>query len=81
MPTIHTINSIKIDLYSREHLPPHFHALYAEYEILIVIKTLKSYAGELPIKQYKQVIQWASDKKVQEYLFENFYRLNPKLRK
>jgi hypothetical protein len=81
MPTIHTINSIKIDLYSREHLPPHCHALYAEYEILIVIKTLKTYAGEFPIKQYKQVIKWASDKKVQENLLENFYRLNPKLRK
>ncbi len=81
MPTIHTINSIKIDLYSREHLPPHFHALYAEYEILIVIKTLKTYEGEFPIKQYNQVIKWASDKRVQENLLENFYRLNPKLRK
>jgi hypothetical protein len=81
MPTIHTINSIKIDLYSREHLPPHFHALYAEYEILIVIKTLKTYAGEIPKKQYNQLIKWASDKKVQENLLENFYRLNPKLRK
>ena len=81
MPTIHTINSIKIDLYSREHLPPHFHVLYAEYEILITIKTLKTYAGEIPIKQYKQVIKWASNKNVQENLLENFYRLNPKLRK
>ena len=41
-------------MYSREHLPPHFHVLYAEYEMLIVIKTLKTYAGELPIKQYNR---------------------------
>ena len=49
MPTLHIINSIKIDVYSREHLPPHFHALYAEHEILIEIKTLKTYAGYLPL--------------------------------
>ena len=41
MPTFYVINSIKIDVYSRDHLPPHFHALYAEHEVLIVIKTLK----------------------------------------
>lgn len=29
MPTIKIIDSIKIDIYSREHLPPHFHALFA----------------------------------------------------
>lgn len=35
MPTIHIINSIKIDVYAREHMPPHFHALYAEHEMLV----------------------------------------------
>ena len=45
MPTVHIINSIKIDVYAREHLPPHFHALYAEHEMLIEISTLATYAG------------------------------------
>lgn len=80
MPTIHTMKSIKIDIYSREHPPPHFHAIYAEHEILIIIETLEIYAGELPIKQYHQVITWASDIKSKKFLLDNFYRLNPKLK-
>lgn len=81
MPTLHIINSIKIDLYSREHLPPHFHALYAEYEILIEIKTLATYIGYIPTKQHKSVLDWAKSPKVKEFLLENFKRLNPNLRK
>lgn len=34
-PAIKIIDAIKIDVYSREHPPPHFHAIYAEYEELI----------------------------------------------
>jgi hypothetical protein len=80
MPTIHLIGSIKIDVYSREHLPPHFHALYAEHEILIEIKTLETYVGSLPNKQYKTVIEWASDAEVRKLLLETFKKLNPHLR-
>lgn len=77
MPTLKIIDSIKIDIYSREHPPPHFHAIYAEYEELIEIETLSTYVGKLPKAQRKKVIDWAKTK--QEYLMENFQRLNPKL--
>lgn len=80
MPTLHIINSIKIDVYSREHLPPHFHALYAEHEILIVIKTLKTYAGSIPSRQYKMIVSWANNEKIKTFLSDNFKRLNPNLR-
>jgi len=77
MPTIKLLDSIKIDVYSREHPPPHFHALYAEFEELIVIDSLETYAGKLPTIQRKKVIEWAIDKK--DFLLENFKRLNPRL--
>jgi len=77
MPTVKIIDSIKIDLYSREHFPAHFHALYAEYEELIEIETLNTYAGKLPAKQRKKVIDWAKEHK--EFLMTNFKRLNPTL--
>ena len=77
MPTIKIIDSVKIDLYSREHPPPHFHAIYAEYEELIEIDTLDTYIGHIPGPQRKKVIDWANDKK--EYLQTNFKRLNPRL--
>lgn len=77
MPTIKIIDSIKIDVYSREHPPPHFHAIYAEYEELIEIKTLDTYAGFLPKAQRTKVIDWAQEK--HEFLLQNFKRLNPRL--
>ena len=48
MPCIKIIGSIRLYVYARDHNPPHFHAMYAEYEELIVIKTLETYAGALP---------------------------------
>ncbi len=77
MPTIKIIDSIKIDIYSREHHPPHFHVLYAEYEELIEIESLETYIGNIPKVQRKKVIDWAQDKK--DYLMRIFKQLNPRL--
>ncbi len=77
MPTIKIIDAIKIDIYMREHPPPHFHAIYAEYEELIEIDTLNTYIGKLPKQQRKKVTDWAVDNK--EYLLEIFNQLNPRL--
>ena len=60
MPTVHQIKSVKIKLYFRDHLPPHFHACYNEHEVLIEIESLDIYAGSLPQKQLKEVLEWAS---------------------
>ncbi len=77
MPTIKIIDSIKVDIYAREHPPPHFHVLFAEYEELIVIETLETYIGYIPASQRKKVIKWAELQK--ELLLKNFKRLNPRL--
>lgn len=77
MPTIKIIDAIKIDIYMREHPPPHFHAIYAEYEELIEIESLNTYIGKLPKAQRKKVTNWASDNK--DYLLDIFKQLNPKL--
>ncbi|WP_111446193.1 DUF4160 domain-containing protein [Breznakibacter xylanolyticus] len=71
------IDSIKIDLYSREHPPPHFHAVYAGFEALITIQDLEVYLGHLPKSQLKKVMDWAGAN--QTLLLENFKRLNPRL--
>jgi Domain of unknown function (DUF4160) len=77
MPTIKIIDSVKIDMYSREHPPPHFHAIYADFEALITIRDFEIYAGRLPKSQLSKVINWA--KLNQEMLLDNFIRLNPRL--
>ena len=39
MPNIDSLAGIKINVYSGDHLPPHIHAVYNEYEVLLIIKT------------------------------------------
>ncbi len=75
MPCIKIINSIKIYTYFRDHNPPHFHAIYGEWEELIEISNLETYAGALPKTQRKKVIQWASSN--QDYLMRKWNDFNP----
>ena len=62
MPTISQFFGILIHMYIRgEHNPPHFHALYAEYEALIDIQTLAVIDGKLPRRALGMVLEWASE--------------------
>jgi transcriptional regulatory protein LevR len=81
MLTVHIIDSIKIDVYSREHLPPHIHVLYAEYEILIEIMTTDIYTRSMPKVQLKKVTEWLKGNGIQSELLQIFYTLNKRLSK
>lgn len=74
MPCIKTIDSIRIYIYVRDHNPPHFHVIYAEYEELILIENFNTYIGLIPEKQRKKVINWAI--KNQKYLMDTWTKLN-----
>jgi hypothetical protein len=60
MPTISQFFGIVIQMFWREHGPPHFHALYAEYEALIDIRTLEIIKGSLPKRALALVLEWAA---------------------
>ena len=51
MPTISRFYGILIQMYFGDHAPPHFHALYAEFEAVIDIETLGVMRGSLPAAQ------------------------------
>jgi len=59
MPTISRFYGILIQMYFGDHVPPHFHALYAEFEALIDIRTLELLRGELPGRAMALVVEWA----------------------
>ncbi|HZT89734.1 MAG TPA: DUF4160 domain-containing protein [Stellaceae bacterium] len=61
MPTISTFYGILIQIFWRERGPPHFHALYAEHEALIDIRTLAVMRGSLPSRALALVLEWASE--------------------
>ncbi|MFZ5553122.1 MAG: DUF4160 domain-containing protein [Bacteroidota bacterium] len=81
MGTIHIIRNIKIYIYSRDHNPPHLHAVYAEYEVVLNIKTLIVIKGDMPGKQLKEIKTWLDNEELKRKLIELFYNLNPQLRK
>ena len=60
MPTISQFFGIIIRMFWREHAPPHFHALYGEYEALIDIRTLEIIEGGLPKRAQAMVLEWAA---------------------
>src|SRR5437868_1804837 len=61
MPTISTFYGILIQMFWRDHVPPHFHALYAEHEAQIDIRTLEVIEGDLPKRALVLVLEWASE--------------------
>jgi len=74
MPCIKIIDSIKLYVYAQDHNPPHFHAIYAEYEELIIIESLKTYSGHLPKTQRKKVIAWAAQHQL--FIMNQWNKLN-----
>lgn len=59
MPTISVFYGIVIQMFWTDHAPPHFHALYGEYEVQIDIQTLQILAGNLPRRALAMVLEWA----------------------
>ncbi len=59
MPRISQFHGIAVYMYYRDHAPPHFHAIDAEYEAVVEIATATIMAGELPRKASALVTEWA----------------------
>jgi hypothetical protein len=47
-------------MFWQEHAPPHFHALYGEFEALIDIRTLEVIRGSLPRRALLLVKEWGT---------------------
>lgn len=58
MPQISTFYGIVIGMYFNDHVPPHFHAMYAGSEATINIETGEIINGELPRRAYRLVREW-----------------------
>lgn len=60
MPEIARFFGIVITMYFNDHNPPHFHAVYNEFEASLVIETLGILEGRLPAKALSLTVEWAS---------------------
>jgi len=58
MPEISRFLGIVIAMFYRDHAPPHFHAVYGEFEITVGIET-GVVQGEFPKRALRHVLEWA----------------------
>jgi hypothetical protein len=71
MPEISRFLGITIRMYYRDHVPPHFHAEYGEFEITVNIDT-GVVEGRFPRRALSAVMEWYNLH--QEALAENWDR-------
>ena len=57
MPEISRFLGIIIAMFYRDHSPPHFHAIYGEYEITVEIES-GVINGRFPKRALKLVFEW-----------------------
>lgn len=60
MPRISEFYGIIVWMYWKDHNPPHIHATYGEFEILINITDFSIYAGQLPGRAFGLLMEWIS---------------------
>ena len=71
MPEISRFYGIFILMNFSDHQPPHFHAWYGDYKVIVTIKD-GVVKGEMPGRAVKLILEWLELHR--EDLMENWYR-------
>ena len=58
MPTISAFYGILIQMFWKDHAPPHFHAKYGDFEAVITIDSGEIVEGHLPPRVLGLVQEW-----------------------
>jgi hypothetical protein len=72
MPQISYFLGVIIRMFYRDHNPPHFHAVYSDYEALIDIQKNEIISGTLPPRVLGLVVEWTALH--QQELMDNWER-------
>jgi hypothetical protein len=59
MPEISRFFGIVIQMYPRDHLPPHFHAVYAGADAIVGIRPVAVLVGRLSPRVTALIVEWA----------------------
>lgn len=60
MPQISYFLGVIIRMFYRDHNPPHFHAVYGDYEALIDIQKNEILSGTLPPRVLGLEVEWTA---------------------
>ena len=80
MPEVSRFYGIAIKIFFGDHPPPHFHAVYGEYNALVGIEGLAVIEGDLPKRAEKLVLEWAGmyqDELMEMWNSQDFRKLPP----
>jgi hypothetical protein len=80
MPEVARFYGITIKIFFGDHPPPHFHAIYGEFNALVSIETLTILEGDLPNRAEKLIIEWATlyqDELLSIWNTQDFRKLPP----
>jgi len=72
MPVISRFYGIIVQIFYDDHAPPHFHATYGEYELVVRIQPILILAGEAPARVRSMVLEWTALH--QQELLDNWQR-------
>ena len=61
VPTFKQFDGFRIEVRSRDHNPPHFHAIGSDFHALIRISDLQVMRGTISRKAYALAVSWAAD--------------------
>lgn len=78
VPRISAFYGIVISMNWREHLPPHFHAVYGEFEAGVAIADGRILEGDLPPRARRMVRDWTNLR--HDALMANWGRAEARLR-
>jgi len=71
MPTIARFYGITVFMNYNDHLPPHFHARYQDYEITMTIEN-GLIEGKMPRRALQMIFAWSA--KYKDELMDNWLR-------
>ena len=60
MPTISRFYGILIRMRYNDHAPPHFHAVYGEFELRVSIWPATILSGDAPARVRSMVLEWTA---------------------
>lgn len=60
MPELSRFYGIVVQVYYGDHPPPHVHATYGEYSVVLDVETLAVIQGRLPARALGMLIEWAT---------------------
>ena len=60
MPIISEFYGITVRRFYNDHAPPHFHAEYGEYELIISISPIVIMQGKAPNRVKSMILEWSA---------------------